>query len=200
MSDSFMPTSAEYIRILPEIILTLAGVLIMFLEAILKGPQKGVFAPAAILGLAGALVGALVANGDPGPAFHNMMMVDGFATFFRVLVIARRHPGRVRFVRISATASTPEPANIYALMLFSIVGQCHDGVGQRADHDLHRPGDLLHRLLHSGRLPARRHAQQRSALKYFLLGSFATAFLLYGIAWIYGITGIDQSGRDPRAC
>src|SRR5438270_7303027 len=28
-----------------------------------------------------------------------------------------------------------------------------------------------------------------AALKYFLLGSFATAFLLYGIAWIYGITG-----------
>src|SRR5262249_5420854 len=28
-----------------------------------------------------------------------------------------------------------------------------------------------------------------SALKYFLLGSFATAFFLYGIAWIYGITG-----------
>ena len=28
-----------------------------------------------------------------------------------------------------------------------------------------------------------------SALKYFLLGSFATAFLLYGIAWIYGVTG-----------
>jgi len=28
-----------------------------------------------------------------------------------------------------------------------------------------------------------------SALKYFLLGSFATAFLLYGISWAYGITG-----------
>src|ERR1700677_87186 len=28
-----------------------------------------------------------------------------------------------------------------------------------------------------------------SALKYFLLGSFATAFLLYGVAWIYGSTG-----------
>ena len=28
-----------------------------------------------------------------------------------------------------------------------------------------------------------------SAMKYFLLGSFATAFLLYGVAWIYGLTG-----------
>ena len=37
-----------------------------------------------------------------------------------------------------------------------------------------------------------------AALKYFLLGSFATAFFLYGVALIYGITGIDQPRRDPR--
>ena len=36
-----------------------------------------------------------------------------------------------------------------------------------------------------------------SALKYFLLGSFATAFLLYGVAWIYGITGIDEPRSSP---
>ena len=33
-----------------------------------------------------------------------------------------------------------------------------------------------------------------SALKYFLLGSFATAFMLYGIAWIYGLIQLHQSG------
>ena len=38
-----------------------------------------------------------------------------------------------------------------------------------------------------------------AALKYFLLGSFATAFLLYGIAWIYGITGTTNLARHPRA-
>ena len=37
-----------------------------------------------------------------------------------------------------------------------------------------------------------------SALKYFLLGSFATAFLLYGVAWIYGITGSTNLDHDPR--
>ena len=30
------------------------------------------------------------------------------------------------------------------------------------------------------------------ALKYFLLGAFSTAFLLYGIALVYGATGIDE--------
>ena len=37
-----------------------------------------------------------------------------------------------------------------------------------------------------------------SALKYFLLGSFATAFLLYGVAWIYGAHRFHQPGRDPQ--
>jgi NADH-quinone oxidoreductase subunit N len=36
-----------------------------------------------------------------------------------------------------------------------------------------------------------------SALKYFLLGSFATAFLLYGIAWTYGITGTTNLAEIP---
>jgi NADH-quinone oxidoreductase subunit N len=37
-----------------------------------------------------------------------------------------------------------------------------------------------------------------SALKYFLLGSFATAFLLYGIAWIYGLTGSTKLDEIQR--
>src|ERR1700735_1863820 len=82
-----MPTSAEYIRVLPEIILTLAGVLIMFLEAVLKDRQKGILTVITILGLGGAVAGAIMANGNPGLAFHDMIVVDGFATFFRVLVI-----------------------------------------------------------------------------------------------------------------
>ena len=40
-----------------------------------------------------------------------------------------------------------------------------------------------------------------AALKYFLLGSFATGFLLYGIAWVYGMVGFNQSEGDsvPRS-
>src|SRR5271169_3069168 len=83
-----MPTGAEYFRILPEIILTLAGTFIMFLEAVLKGTQKRIFASVSVIALIAALVAAIAADSDPGAAFHNMLIVDGFATFFRVLVIA----------------------------------------------------------------------------------------------------------------
>ena len=39
-----------------------------------------------------------------------------------------------------------------------------------------------------------------AALKYFLLGSFATAFFLYGVAMIYGATGIDQPHCQCARC
>src|SRR5882757_3486592 len=81
-----MPSNAEYMRFLPETILVIAGVLIMFLEAILPDDMKSIFAPLSILSLAAALTAAAFA--DAGPAFHDMLIVDTFGTFFRVLVIA----------------------------------------------------------------------------------------------------------------
>ncbi len=123
MPDSLFPTSAEYFRILPEIILTLVGTLIMFLEAVLKGEQKRIFAPVSLAGLAAALYASVAANNDPGFAFHDMLVVDGFATFFRVLVIA------VGILAVFASTEYLRRENhpggeFFALILFSVMGQC----------------------------------------------------------------------------
>ena len=80
MPDNFVPTNIDYIRILPEIILTVTGLLVMFLEAILKESQKRIFAPLALLGLVAAMAGAITANSNPGVSFNDMVVVDGFAT------------------------------------------------------------------------------------------------------------------------
>jgi NADH-quinone oxidoreductase subunit N len=187
--DNFMPTSAEYVRILPETILTLVGVLIMFLEAVITDDEKkSIFAPLSILGLAGALAGAIMAYGDPGPAFQNMLIVDGFATFFRVLVIG------VGILAVLSSSGYLRRENsrggeFYALILFSIVGQ---SIMASANElimifiGIEISSIASYVLAGYLRDDARNN---ESALKYFLLGSFATAFLLYGVAWIYGTTG-----------
>jgi NADH-quinone oxidoreductase subunit N len=185
---NFLPSSSEYIRVLPEIILTLVGVLIMFLEAVTKDDQKGIFAPLSILALAAALVGAVMAYGDPGPAFQNMLIVDGFATFFRVLVIG------VGILAVLSSSGYLRRENslggeFYALILFSIVGQ---SIMASANElimifiGIEISSIASYILAGYLRDDARNN---ESALKYFLLGSFATAFLLYGVAWIYGSTG-----------
>lgn len=185
---NFLPTSSEYLRVLPEIVLTLMGVLIMFLEAVLRDDQKGVFAPLSILGLLGAGAGAIAAYGDPGPAFQNMLTIDGFATFFRVLTIM------VGLLVVFSSADYLRRENsrggeYYALILWSIVGQ---SIMVSANELIMIFIGLEISSIASYVLAGYLRDDSRnneSALKYFLLGSFATAFLLYGVAWIYGSTG-----------
>lgn len=185
---TYLPTSAEYIRVLPEIVLTLMGVLILFLEAILTDERKGIFGPLTVLGLAGAGAGAVLAYGDPGPAFQNMLVIDGFATFFRILVIG------VGILTVFASEDYLRREHslggeYYALILFSIAGQ---SLMASANELIMIFIGLEISSIASYILAGYLRTDPRnneSALKYFLLGSFATAFLLYGVAWIYGITG-----------
>src|SRR5215472_8978352 len=188
MPANYLPTSAEYVRILPEIILTVLGTFIMFLEAVLSDRQKSVFAPLSVFGLAAAIGGTFAAYADPGPAFQNMLIVDGFATFFRVLVIG------VGVLAVFSSAGYLHRENskggeFYALILFSIVGQ---SLMVAANELIMIFIGLEISSIASYILAGYLRDDPRnneSALKYFLLGSFATAFLLYGVAWIYGSTG-----------
>ena len=73
-------------------------------------------------GLTAALVAAIAANNDQGAAFNNMIVVDGFATFFRVLVIGVGLLAIFASVEYLRREQAPG-GEFYALILFSIVGQ-----------------------------------------------------------------------------
>ena len=190
-----LPAGVDYFRFLPETILTIAGVLIMFLEGMFqRDQQRRIFAPLSVIALLAALVASLSAGGDPGPAFSNMLIIDGFASFFRVLVIG---------IGILVVLSSSEYLNreratggeFYALVIFSIVGQC---VMVTANELIMIFIGLEISSIASYVLAGYLRDDPRnneSALKYFLLGSFATAFLLYGVAWIYGLTGSTNLDR-----
>jgi NADH-quinone oxidoreductase subunit N len=117
-----------------------------------------------------------------------MLIVDGFATFFRVLVIAvglLTVLSSSQYLRREHAAS----AEYYALLLFSVTGQC---VMATANELIMIFIGLEISSIATYVLAGYLRDDKRNneaALKYFLLGSFATAFLLYGIAWIYGTTG-----------
>jgi len=198
VSDSFVPTGAEYLRILPEIVLTIAGTLIMFLEAALKNRQKRILAPLSLLALAAAMVAAIDADNLPGQAFHDMIVVDGFTTFFRVLVIA------VGFLAVLASTDYLRRENAYggeffALILFSVAGQClMAAANELIMIFIGLEISSIASYILAGYLRDDKRNNE-AALKYFLLGSFATAFLLYGIAWIYGATGTTNLVEIRRA-
>jgi NADH-quinone oxidoreductase subunit N len=189
--DNFIPTHAEYMMISPEILLTLTAVLIMFLESVLSESAKRHLSKVAGVGLLLALAHCFRA--DPGQAFQGMLVIDNFATFFRVLVIG------IGFLTVFASSEYLRRegqmgGEYYMLILFSVVGQCIMATANELIMifiGLEISSIASYVLAGYLRDDARNN---ESALKYFLLGSFATAFLLYGVAWIYGATGSTHLG------
>ena len=193
-----LPQSADYIRILPEIILSVFGMIVMVLEPLLD-EETG----QRLLGLI-ALVGTLAALGAtwfmaqaPGLAFWNMVQVDGFSVFFHVLIIAIAAVVILSSYEYMAVQRI-RAGEYYALILFGAVGMALMSSAIELV--------LIFIALEISSISSyvlagfRRHeaSSAESSLKYFLLGSFATAFFLYGVALMFGATGstnIDQIGR-----
>jgi NADH-quinone oxidoreductase subunit N len=87
----------------------------------------------------------------------------------------------------------------WALLLFSVAGQCvmvsaNDLIMIFIGLEI----SSIASYILAGYLRDDRRNNE-AALKYFLLGSFATAFLLYGIAWVYGATGTTNLAEVRRA-
>jgi NADH-quinone oxidoreductase subunit N len=204
MPANFGVNSGDLVRLLPEIILTIMGTLLMVLDPLISKRSSHLFGHLSVLGLLAAMAGAVFAYGQSGPAFGNMLMVDGFATFFRVLVIAVGILTILPSYRFLARQEA-ETGEFHALLLFSIAGQCL--MASANDLIIIFIGleiSSISSYILAGYLRDDKRANEAS-LKYFLLGSFATAFFLYGVAVIYGTTqtinlsGVRASLTGPDA-
>jgi NADH-quinone oxidoreductase subunit N len=185
---SFVPSGSEYFRVLPEIVLVAVATLIMVLEPLTSRPAKRGLGWISLAGLVAALVSAALGGSVRGTAFSGMVVVDGFAVFFRVLVIA----AAIVIALMSFSYLRREEAEsgeYYALLMYSVAGQCiMAAAGELIVVFIGLEISSIASYVLAGYLRRVKLANEASA-KYFLLGSFATAFLLYGIALIYGATG-----------
>ncbi len=186
-----MPQNLELLPLLPEIVLSVCGTLVMVLDAALGNSRKALLGVLALAGIYCAGVGALLSNQRPGEAFSGMVTVDNAATFFRLLVAVVGFLTVLGSMSYLRRESLPQ-GEFYALILFSLAGQ---GLMAVASELI-----LLFLGLEISSLATyvltgflRRDARSsEAALKYFFLGSFATAFLLYGVALTYGATGATR--------
>lgn len=190
-----LPQSADYVRVLPEIVLSIFGMIVMMLEPLLdeKTGQK-VLGLIAVLGTLAGLGATWFMAQAPGLAFWNMVQVDGFSVFFHVLVIAITAVVILSSYEYMAVQRI-RAGEYYALILFGAVGMALMSSAIELV--------LIFIALEISSISSyvlagfRRHeaASAEASLKYFLLGSFATAFFLYGVALMFGATGstnIDQ--------
>ena len=179
-----VPQAADIARILPEILWCGFGVFLMLLQPVVKNRQV-----LTLFAMVGAALGTLSTfYGQPGSGFFGLIQFDTYSQFFHWLV------GLVAFLVILAADSYLERENLeaaefYALILFATAGM---GVLASAQELLTAFIGLEMSSIASYVLAGYRRdsvKSSESAVKYFLLGSFATAFFLYGIALVYGASG-----------
>jgi len=197
MNPQFPPVADLY-RVLPELVWCGFGLLLMLFQPFTK--SRGFLTATAFLGAAVGTVASCLAYQHTGVGFFELIRSDAFSLFFHLLV------GGVATLIILASDSylsreRLDAAEFYALILFATAGM---GVLASAQELLTAFIGLEMSSISSYVLAGYRRdtlKSSESALKYFLLGSFATAFFLYGIALLYGTTGttiLDGMGNaDP---
>ena len=177
--------------ILPVIVLAVFGIAIMVIEPFLPSKTRAGSAAMGWLAFAGTLAaGAAIVpmRSHPGQAYSGLWIVDDFSTFFHVLFIGIA--GMTTLLSIDyLRRENINHGEYYALLLFATAGM----LVMAGSNELMMIFIGLE-ILSIGTyvMAGFRRTDLRSnesALKYFLLGSFASAFFLYGVALIFGATG-----------
>jgi NADH-quinone oxidoreductase subunit N len=185
-----MNLTDSFLRILPEVILTITGVAVMMLEAVLaRSASRKPLGWLTILGVLAALFASLQQQQlAPGAAYNGLVQTDAFSVFFHVLICG------IILVTLLVSLDTMQGAadnqgECFALIVFGAVGMLF--MTTAAELLLVFIGleiSSISTYIMAG-IRKRNAKGPEAALKYFLLGSFATAFFLYGIALIFGATG-----------
>jgi NADH-quinone oxidoreductase subunit N len=185
-----MNTVPQVLRILPEVILTIVGVIIMLIEPVLpKTINRKSLGWFAALGVVAALAASLYQYQlAPGTAYFGTVQTDAFSIFFHVLICGIVLASLL--VAIDSTSSSTDFLGEYfALSIFGAVGMMlmTSGVELLLVFVGLEISSISTYILAGFRRKSIKAPE--AALKYFLLGSFATAFFLYGVALIFGATG-----------
>ncbi len=180
--------SSDIIAILPALILLGYASLLLLVDLFIPDTHKRWTGWLALVGLAAS---GLALLGWPGggrlEAFNGMLIADGFAAFLIVTTLATAALSIVIAMNYLPRTGL-DRGEFYVLLLFTVAGMMF----------MAQAGDLIVVFLSLELLSiplyilsgfARpKPASEESAMKYFLLGSFASAFLVYGVALVYGAT------------
>lgn len=194
-----LPQSADYVRILPEIVLSVFGMLVMLLEPLVdEKKSQNILGLIALVGTVAGLGSTWCMAQSPGLAFWNMVQVDSFSIFFHVLIIAIAAVVILSSYEYMAVQGI-RAGEYYALILFGAVGMAlmSSAVELVLIFIALEISSISSYVLAGFR--RRDAASAESSLKYFLLGSFATAFFLYGVALMFGATGSTNIGQISKA-
>ncbi|SEJ10850.1 NADH dehydrogenase subunit N [Dyadobacter koreensis] len=170
----------------PIVLLSVLGIVTLFIGF---SKSKNILLPAVLLFLAVALAGNFFEwNKGPLLYFYDMFRVDNLTLAFNGIVLI----SAFMIVAISGgfqDNAEAEPAEYYSLMLFSLVGAIMM-VGFEHLIMLFIGVEILSVAMYVLTGSNKRNLRSNeAALKYFLMGAFATGIMLFGMTLLYGATG-----------
>ena len=194
-AQSVMPV-IDWALIAPEVIVCAAAVIVMLVDAFVHPAQRWITGSVAMVGLgaaAAASIGLWLGGTATSDAFNGMIVLDelrlGFTLIF-LLVSALT----LLISTVWVHGERLPAGEFHSLLLFATTGMMFMASGN----------DLVIIFLGLEILSIATYVMagfrrtdvrsNESSLKYFILGSFSSAFLLYGIALVYGATSIAEPG------
>ncbi len=192
----------DWLALSPLLVLVGGALFLLTAAALASGrPPRGFYALFTVVTAVLAMVCSALAWGrvtDPArgaySAIGDAIMVDGFSVFFGVVITVAIALAALLADDYLRREGLDGP-ELYVLMLLSGTG----GLVMAMANDLIVVflglETLSIALYVMAGFQLRRLESQESAIKYFVLGSFSSAFLLYGIALVYGATGSTNFSR-----
>ncbi|MFC1939101.1 NADH-quinone oxidoreductase subunit N [Chloroflexota bacterium] len=177
---------------IPELILAAFAIAVILLDLFIQ--RKGVLA---VVSLAGLVISAgftiAMWGGSPQAIFNNMLAVDGFALFFKLLFLVI-----AALVILATTDYASKLARFqgeyYALVLLSALGMMLMAATTELI-SIYIALELTSISLYALVGFLKDSKSTEASLKYLLLGALASAVLLYGMALVFGVTGKTQLGE-----
>jgi NADH-quinone oxidoreductase subunit N len=177
--------------VVPQLIVFGLAIALLFLDAFLPKERHYTWLTAiSLLGYAAAMVALNWQHGENAATFRGAFRADGLTVFLSVIILS------AAILSVMVSASYVERlegrmpiGEFYVLLAFSVLGALLTAAA----------GDLV--MIFVGielsslatyvltAFAKRRITSIEGALKYFLLGIFASAILIYAMAWTYGLTG-----------
>ncbi len=181
------PGDFDIFALAPLLVLTATSLLVMLVEAVVKTSEK-ISYWLSLCGLVVSIVASFATVNLSGTTLQQMINVGGMGSIFSAM-FSISALGTIILARDYLEREGAHFGEFYLLILFSTMGMVL--MATAADLIIIFLGlELMSICFYVlAGFMRKRALSNESALKYFLLGAFATGFLLYGIALIYGASG-----------
>ncbi|MFN2224921.1 MAG: NADH-quinone oxidoreductase subunit N, partial [Anaerolineae bacterium] len=178
----------DFLVVAPEIVVLITALLVMVVDLVLGREQKGRLAWIALVGVVAAGALSYYLWDGSNPTLHDMLAADGYALFLNLAIVVAAALAILFSLEYTGRAGLAQ-GEYYTLLLLSTAGMMLMAAAINL-MTIFLALEILSIALYV--LVGLNRAERRSAeaaLKYFVLGAFASGFLLYGMALIYGQAG-----------